>query len=146
MEKPTAQSFKSHVRLVPMFHFFILPVLIVNAVWRLVQLKNGITFGSIMAALLAVTLFVFAGYARTFALSVQDRVIRLEMELRLEKLLPLELRPRIGEFTVNQLIALRFACDDELPALAKQVLDEKIADRKTIKSRVKTWKPDFMRA
>jgi len=146
MEKPYAQSFKNHARLVPAFHFFVLPMLLANVIYRLIQLKNGISFGSIWAALFAIALFVFAGMARTFALSVQDRLICLETQTRMEKLLPAELRPRIVEFTPNQLIALRFASDAELPSLAQQVLDEKIADRKTIKSRVKNWRPDYMRA
>jgi hypothetical protein len=146
MEKPHAQSFKKHARFVPAFHFFVLPVLIVNVVNRLIGLRNGISYASVFAAILAIAFFVFAGMARTFALSVQDRVIRLEMQLRMEKLLPADMQSRIPEFTPNQLIALRFASDEELPTLARQVLDEKIADRKTIKSRVKNWRPDFMRA
>lgn len=146
MEKLVPQSFKKHARLVPPFHFFVLPVLLANAIYRLVLLKNGINFGSIMGALVGIALFVLAGMARTFALSVQDRLICLEMRTRMEKLLPAELHPRIVEFTPNQLIALRFASDAEMPSLAQQVLDEKIADRKTIKSRVKNWRPDYMRA
>jgi hypothetical protein len=146
MEKPVPQSFKKHARFVPAFHFFVLPVLLVNAIYHLVLLKNGISFGSIMAALVAISLFVLAGLARSAALAVQDRVICLEMQTRMEKLLPAEFRPRIVEFTPNQLIGLRFASDAELPSLAQQVLDEKIADRKTIKSRVKNWRPDYMRA
>jgi hypothetical protein len=77
---------------------------------------------------------------------VQDRVIRLEMRLRLERLLAPELRSRIPEFTVAQLISLRFASDGELPALARQVLDENLTDRKAIKRRIKNWQPDFLRA
>ena len=146
MEKPYAQDFQHHVRLVPIFHFFILPVLLANAIWRLVQLKNGISFASVMAALVAVALFFFAGVGRTFALSVQDRVIRMEMQNRMERLLPGDLQSRIGDFTPRQLIALRFCCDEELAELARQVLDEKINDGKTIKSRIKKWRPDFMRA
>jgi hypothetical protein len=85
-------------------------------------------------------------YARMFALTVQDRVIRLEMRLRLEKLLPADLKSRILEFSVGQLIALRFASDAELPDLARRVLDEKVKDKKSIKQMIKTWKPDYLRA
>jgi hypothetical protein len=80
------------------------------------------------------------------ALTVQDRVIRLEMRLRLAELLPAEMQPRIPEFTVAQLVSLRFASDAELPALAKKVLDEKINDRKAIKKMIKNWQPDELRA
>ena len=80
------------------------------------------------------------------ALKVQDRVIRLEERLRYERVLPSDLKARIGEFTVAQLVSLRFAGDAELPALARKVLDEKLSERKAIKQMVKTWKPDFLRA
>jgi hypothetical protein len=68
------------------------------------------------------------------------------MRLRLEKLLPADLKSRILEFSVGQLIALRFASDAELPDLARRVLDEKVKDKKSIKQMIKTWKPDYLRA
>jgi hypothetical protein len=145
MANEKVQNFQNHARTFPPFHFFVLPVLLVNAIDRLVLLKNGISFASIMAVLVAFALLMLAFCARVFAVTVQDRVIRLEMQIRLARLLPADLRPRIEEFTVGQLVGLRFAGDDELPALARQVLDEKLADRKTIKSRVKHWRPDYLR-
>jgi dolichyl-phosphate-mannose--protein O-mannosyl transferase len=125
---------------------FVFGVFLINFVWRLVQLKDGITFGSIMNVLMGAAFLVIFFYARIFALTVQDRVIRLEMRLRMERLLPPDLRARISEFTVPQLVALRFAGDEELPLLARQVLEEKLNDRKTIKRRVKNWQADFLRA
>ncbi len=95
---------------------------------------------------MAVALVLVALYSRMFALTVQDRVIRLEMTLRLEKLLPADLKPRIGELTVNQFASLRFASDAELPALARKVLDEKLDDRKAIKQLIKEWRADELRA
>jgi hypothetical protein len=80
------------------------------------------------------------------AIKVQDRLIRLEERLRLERLLAADLRPRIEEFTIEQLVALRFASNAELPELARKVLDEKLNDRKAIKQLIKTWRPDFVRA
>lgn len=146
MAQQKAQNFENHHRVVPAYHMYVFAVFLINLVWRLVLLKDGITFASIMNVLLAVAFVLVFFYARTFPLAVQDRVIRLEMRLRLERLLPPDLRARIPEFTVPQLIALRFAGDDELPALARQVLDEKLNDRKTIKRRVKNWQADFLRA
>ncbi len=93
------------------------------------------------AALIA--LFVMA---RNSVVTVQDRLIRLEMRLRLAGVLPADLCPRISEFTVPQLVSLRFACDTELPALARKVLDEKLSDRKAIKRLVKDWQADYLRA
>jgi hypothetical protein len=80
------------------------------------------------------------------ALKVQDRVIRLEMRLRMQQQLPPELRVRIPEFTVDQLISLRFASDAELPSLAQKVLDEKLTSRATIKKMVRDWQADLLRA
>ena len=145
MANEKAQNFQNHARLFPPFHFFVLPVLLINAIYRLVLLKNGISFASIMGVLVGFALLLLAFCARVFANTVQDRVIRLEMQIRLARLLPADLRPRIEEFTVAQLVGLRFAGDDELPALARQVLDEKLADRKIIKSRIKNWRPDYLR-
>jgi hypothetical protein len=141
-----SQTFENHVRVVPAYHMYVFGVFLVNFVWRLVQLKDGVTFASIMNVLLGAAFVLLFFYARTFPLTVQDRVIRLEMRLRLERLLPPDLRSRIPEFTVPQLVSMRFACDEELPALARQVLDEKLKDRKTIKRRIKTWQADFLRA
>jgi hypothetical protein len=146
MEKEKVQNFENHARTVPAYHMFVFGVFVINLIWSLVSLRQGITFGSVMSVLLAAAFLVLFFYARMFAVTVQDRVIRLEMQLRLERMLPSELRPRIGEFAVGQLVALRFAGDEELPALARQVLDEKLTDRKTIKRRIKSWRPDFLRA
>jgi len=96
--------------------------------------------------LLAAALLIGFLYARLFSLRVQDRVIRLEERLRCQRLLPADLRPRIAEFTSGQLVALRFASDEELPALARKVLGEKLTERKAIKKLVKNWKPDYLRA
>lgn len=146
MAQEKVQNFENHNRLVPPYHMFVIPLFMINFIWRLVQLKDGITFASIMNVLLAIAFVILVLYARLFTLTVQDRVIRLEMRLRLERLLPPELRARIPEFTVAQLISLRFAGDEELATLARQVLEEKLNDRKTIKKRIKNWQADFLRA
>ena len=144
-EKP--QNLKNHSRFVPLFHLFVLPVLLINiggAIHHLV--KAGISYNSVFGILMALALFLLAFFARNFALTVQDRIIRLEMRLRLSQILPAELRPRIPEFTPAQLISLRFAGDAELPALARKVLDDKMNDRKAIKQLVKDWQGDYLRA
>ena len=139
------QNLQNHVRLFPPFHFVVMPILLINLIGRLVLLKNGITADSGLNALVGFALIMLALSARLMVLTVQDRVIRLEMRLRLQSLLP-EVRSRFDEFTIGQLIALRFASDEELPALARQVLDEKLTDRKVIKARIKNWRGDFIRA
>ena len=140
------QRFENHVKLVPLFHFFVLPVFGINVIWSIIRCVRFFSFGTVMGVLLALAFALGALYARMFALSVQDRVIRLEMRLRLQQLLAADLRPRIPEFTVNQLVALRFASDGELPTLARKVLDEKLNDRKAIKKMIQKWEPDYLRA
>ena len=85
MAQEKAQNFENHSRVVPPYHMFVIPVFMINFVWRLVQLKYGLTFVSIMNVLLAAAFIVLVLYARLFSLTVQDRVIRLEMRLRLER-------------------------------------------------------------
>jgi hypothetical protein len=141
------QSFANHTKVFPPFHFFVLPVLLVNLGVQIYWLKVfWITFSGVFGVLLALALLFGFLSARMFALSVQDRVIRIEERLRYQRLLPTDLQPRIDEFTVAQLVSLRFASDTELPALARKVLDEKMQERKAIKQLVKNWKPDYLRA
>ena len=141
------QNLSNHGKFVPAFHFFVLPVLLINFGTQLYWwIKTDFIPSHFFPVLVAAALFVGFGTARGMALSVQNRVIRLEERLRYEKLLPADLQPRIGEFTVAQLVSLRFASDAELPALARKVLDEKLTDRKTIKQMVKNWKADYLRA
>jgi Family of unknown function (DUF6526) len=146
MAQQKVQNFENHTRFVPLFHGFVLPVLALNLIWSLVQVRNGVTFASVLSVLVAAALAALALSARLMALTVQDRVIRLEMRMRLGTLLPADLQPQIGDFTVAQLVSLRFAGDDELPTLARQALAEKLDDRKAIKRRVKNWQGDFLRA
>ena len=139
------QNFATHRRFVPLYHFFALPVLLVNLVYRVIPVFSSFSFGSVLAALVAVALFLVALLARVFATKVQDRVIRLEERLRFGRLLSDELKGRTNEFSVSQLVGLRFAVDEELPNLAKKVLDEKIEKSDDIKRLIKTWRPDFQR-
>ena len=144
-EKP--QNIQNHTRLVPLFHMFVLPVLMINAVSMIVRLvRVGLSFRTVLDLLMGFALLLAALYGRTFAMTVQDRVIRLEMRLRLAEVLSADLRARIPEFSVAQLISMRFASDAELPALARKVLDEKMDDRKAIKRLVKDWQGDYLRA
>jgi len=102
-------------------------------------------FHAILNLLLAIALLILAFLARLFALGVQDRVIRLEERLRYQKLLPEDLKARINEFTTIQLVALCFASDTELPALARKVLAEKVKERKAIKQMIQNWRAGYQR-
>jgi hypothetical protein len=140
-----SQSYANHVRIVPGFHYGVLGVFALNVLWSLVRLWRSPGMDSVVALLVAAALFAFLFYARTFALTVQNRVIRLEMRLRLREILPEDLRGRIGELRVRQLIALRFAGDDELADLVRQALAERLTPR-AIKQRIRVWQADHLRA
>ena len=141
------QNLKNHTKFVPPFHFFVLPILVINlgsSIYRVIHV--GFSFASIFGVLLAVALLLLALHARLFALRVQDRLIKLEERLRYERVLPEELRWRADELTVNQFVALRFASDAELPQLMRKMLDDKVTERKAIKQLIKDWRPDYLRA
>jgi uncharacterized protein DUF6526 len=141
------QSFKNHTRWVPPFHFFVLPVLLINVGFSIYwSVKAGFTVNSVLSVFVAVAIFTGFVMVRLMAMAVQDRVIRIEERLRLERLLPPDLQSRVGEFTITQCVALRFASNPELPDLARKVLDEKLNNRKAIKRLIKNWRPDLDRA
>jgi hypothetical protein len=141
------QTYANHAKRVPVFLYFLGPVFSLNFGWAVYHfVKTDFAFGAGMYALLAAALLVQLVVQRTFALKVQDRVIRLEEQLRYQRLLSPELQARAGELTIGQIVSLRFASDAELPELARRVLDEKLQDRKTIKQLIKNWKADELRA
>jgi hypothetical protein len=146
MSEAKTQNFENHAKTVPAFHFVVLPIFLINLIWSIYRLAHGFSAEAVMSVLLAVAFILLALTARRFAMTVQDRVIRLEMRLRLQQLLPGNLRERIPEFTVGQLVAMRFASDSELPELARKVLDEKLTDRKAVKKLIRDWQPDLQRA
>lgn len=139
------QSYANHARMVPGYHYVNGLILLVLLFWTGREMARGVSVPTVMDFLLVLAVTLTAFYARTFALGVQDRVIRLEERLRMAEVLPDDLRSRLHEFTTEQLIGLRFASDDELPGLARKVLNEAIMDRKAIKAIVKDWRPDHQR-
>ena len=140
------QTYQNHTRLFAPFHFFVLPVLAANAINAIRHLVQNPTLGTGFALLVAAAILMLGLLSRVMTLVVQDRVIRLEMRLRLRECLPAELQKRIGDIPAKQLIALRFASDTELPELVRDVLAGKLSSPKDIKLRVKEWQGDFLRA
>jgi hypothetical protein len=140
------QSLKNHAKFVPLYHGVAMPILFANLLWSAYRAIVHPGSETALAALVAAALVIVVLFARAFALTVQDRIIRLEMRLRLRELLPPDLAARIPEFTTGQLVALRFAGDRELPALARRVLDDRMQDRKAIKQLIADWQADHLRA
>ena len=145
MAEKKPQTYENHAKFVPTYHFVAFGILVINlgwSIWALIAAPSG---GAVVALLLAVALLLMFFHMRTFPLSVQDRVIRLEMRLRLGEVLPEDLRPRIGELTRGQLVALRFAGDGELPELVREVLEGRLTGASAIKKKIKDWQPDYLR-
>lgn len=141
-----SQNYANHRRFVPAFHFVALPILLLYFIWCIYRLVRAFSMETVASLLVALALVIVALCARLFAIKVQDRVIRLEERLRMAQLLPADLRSRIEEFTPEQLVALRFASDVEVPELARKVLADKIEKRDPIKKMVKNWRGDYLRA
>ena len=144
---PAPQTLKNHTRFNPLFHFTILPLLLLNLVFAIyvtIHRWPAYQHTHIWWIVMAIVFFLMAGAARTAALKVQDRVIRLEERLRLATLLPPDERAHINELSVRQLIALRFASDDELPALVHKTFTPSL-EPKAIKESIVNWRADHHR-
>jgi len=145
MAQATPQNFENHRRFIPLYHFVLFAIFVVNAITALVYLVRSPSYDTGLAFAVAGALLVLFFYARTFALTVQDRVIRAEMRLRLQSILPADLRGRIDELNRDQFVALRFASDAEMADLVREVLTNKIVNRDDIKKRIKKWEADYFR-
>jgi hypothetical protein len=139
------QTYENHTRFVPLFHFVVLPILLINILMVAYEVVRFPAFPTVWGLLVAIALFLAALFGRVFALAAQDRVIRLEERLRLREQLPAELRGRVNDFTAEQLIALRFAADGEVGELAATVLRDNVAKRAEIKKMVRQWRADDLR-
>ena len=140
-----SQTLASHRRWIPMWHFFAIPVLVANVIVvathfaRDPQLING------WAVIVAIALLVGILLSRTMPLRAQDRIIRLEERSRLERVLPSDLRGRVGELTPSQLVAIRFAPDDEVPELTRRALSGELKSQGDIKRAIRNWRSDHLR-
>ena len=139
------QTYGSHRRYIPQFHFFVLPVLVANVITTIVALVRHPAFVTAWAVVVATAVAVGIWTARAMALRAQDRIIRLEERTRLDRLLPADLRVRAGELSTSQLIALRFAPDDEVPELVRRALDGELARQGDIKRAIRNWRADHLR-
>ena len=143
------QTYANHARWYPLFHFVVMPLLVLNFLSHLVRLfmaapesgRKTLAFWT----LLSFTLILLALAARLQALKAQDRVIRLEERLRYREVLSPELARRADDLRVGQIIALRFASDEELADLVERTLKGEFAKTKEIKLAIKNWRGDYQR-
>ena len=139
------QNYQNHVRWFPLVHFVLMPLLLINLLWQIVWLFLAPSLDRAESILLAIALLILALAARLQALKVQDRVIRLEENLRYKELLSPELQAKAANLETGQVIALRFVSDEELPNLVERTLNGEFKDSKEIKLAVKNWRGDFLR-
>jgi hypothetical protein len=144
MSDSAPQSLKNHGRLDPPYHFVLTTVLAVNLFIVLCFAVKNFNYFTAWLVILSIAVFIPVAKLRSYPLKVQDRVIRLEERIRLQALAPTEWHTQIYRLTEDQLIALRFAADEEVVELAKQALEENLT-RKQIKERIKVWRPDDWR-
>ncbi|HEY1987642.1 MAG TPA: DUF6526 family protein [Terracidiphilus sp.] len=144
MSTTTPQNLKNHARLDPAFHIVLALVLTLNFFYAIVHLVRHPQFFNVWFLVLSMAAIVLLFKLRLYPLKVQDRVIRLEERLRLQALAPAQWHSQIYLLREDQLIALRFAGDDEVVSLAKQALEENLT-RKQIKERIRNWRADYWR-
>ena len=140
------QNYKNHGRLVTGFHYVLFGILLVTLICSLVNLYNEAQEGEFLEAsiflLLTISVTLTAWYARVFALKAQDRAIRAEENFRAYLLTG---KPLDANLKMSQIVALRFASDEEVVALTKKALAENLGN-KAIKEQIQHWKADNNRA
>lgn len=142
------QNYSNHTRWYPLFHFVLIPLLVLNLLDHVVRIfTSGGTerWEQAFWAVFSVVLILLALTARLMAIRVQDRVIRLEERLRYRELLSPELATKASQLQIGQIIALRFASDAELQGLVERTLNGEFAKPKEIKLAIKTWRGDYLR-
>jgi len=141
------QNYKNHLRLFPLHHYIATPLTIGLFIWSLVALGSMNTDNCAdglfkILASFALVLVVFI--ARTYGIKNQDRVIRLEMRQRYFELTNKSFAPLEKQLRMGQIIALRFAGNDELLPLIDRAIAENLSN-KDIKQAVADWQADFYR-
>ena len=139
------QNFSNHTRWHPTFHFFVLPVMLINFFWAVVMFVKAPGWDSGWWIIVSLALAMLTTFVRTYSLKVQDRLIRLEERLRYQQVLSTALAQQTSNLTVGQTVALRFAADEELEKLVDSVLSGKFVKTKDIKRAIKQWRADNFR-
>lgn len=138
------QNFANHAKFDPPFHFVLAPITLANVIVSIMAVVHNPGTSTAWCLVLSVAALLAVFKVRIYALKVQDRLIRLEERLRLSQLLSESMRSRVGELTVSQLVALRFASDAEIPGLVEKTLAGGLKNS-DIKKAITTWRPDMFR-
>jgi uncharacterized protein DUF6526 len=146
MSTPRTQSYANHRRYYALYHYVAMPILLANLIITTVHAVRVPSAWTIWIVVVSFGLVAGLVASRASTLIVQSRLIALEMRLRLAATLPPELRGRISELRLKQLVGLRFAGDAELPALVERCLSGELTTADAVKREVRDWRPDFLRA
>ena len=144
MSEPNLQTYANHGRLDPWYHFFLAPIALIILIASIVHVAMHFHPWGLLHVVLAFAFLVLVTKLRSYPLKVQDRVIRLEERMRLERLCGEQMRSRITQLTTRQIVGLRFASDAEVCALATRALDENLTE-KQIKQAIANWRADYCR-
>jgi hypothetical protein len=143
----TPQNYSNHAMMQPLWHYVAFPAATVFLVYAIsMAARSGSIVRGAMLVLFGLGAVATVWASRTMVLTLQNRIIRLEMRLRLQEVLPADLAARAEGLTLGQVIALRFASDAELPGLVERVLKGELTSKKEIKQAVKEWQADHLRA
>ena len=141
----TPQTYQNHVRWFPLVHFVIFPILTINLVWQAAMLFYDVSWDRVMGVLVALALVLLTLAARIQALRAQNRIIRLEEQLRYRAVLDPEMAAKAADLPLSQIIPLRFASDGELGSIAQRVANGELKTSKEIKLAIKDWRGDHHR-
>ena len=139
------QTFANHTRWQPPIHYFVLPVMLINVIWSIVVFVKAPDRNSGWWIVVSLALLVLVFFVRLNPLKAQDRLIRLEERLRYQQVLSPALLQQANALKTGQIIALRFAGDDELEELVAAVLGDKLTKTSEIKRAIKSWRADTFR-
>jgi Family of unknown function (DUF6526) len=141
------QTYSNHRRNYPLFHFVAAPLLSIYFFYAIYTFLKAPSVPTGMTAVLATGVLATLFASRVMAVTVQNRLIRLEMTLRLQRVLgPAAAADALAKLSLGQLIALRFASDAELPVLIPRVLSQELSTSRQVKEAIREWQPDLLRA
>lgn len=138
------QNFKNHSRLVFGYHQVGMLSAFAILIWSFVNLFTDFNSTNLFLSIFAFSFNVITFYVRSFALGNQDRIIRMEMRYRYYLLTNVRFETFENKLNSKQIVALRFASDEEIVELTKRAIEEKLTP-KEIKKEVKNWQGDYNR-
>jgi hypothetical protein len=142
----TPQTFANHAQLTPLYHYFTTPLALIFLVWSITRFFKDPSYDTGYMLVGALAMFGVVSVARLSPLRAQDRLIRLEEQLRYQRVLPAALAEQaMHTLAPRHYIALRFASDAELAGLVEQVIANPQMKGKEIKQQIRNWRADYFR-